>query len=105
MACDQPPDLDLGFKSLNYYPIGYRLPPDRAPSAARQTGITDSLNTEVELAHLSALERLNKMVTAFASMMRHETRTALVGIQGLSELNGDGARSAAEIKPCPDEIF
>jgi len=74
MACDPPPDLDLGFKSLNYYPIGYRLPPDRAPSAARQTAITDSLNTEVELAHLSALERLNKMVTAFASMMRVQRR-------------------------------
>src|SRR5438128_164380 len=105
MACDPPPDLDLGFKSLNYYPIAYRLPPDRAPSAARQTAITDSLNTEVELAHLSALERLNKMVTAFASMMRHETRAALVGIQGLSELIRDGGLSADEIKTCADEIF
>ncbi|TMF29231.1 MAG: hypothetical protein E6I29_08795 [Chloroflexi bacterium] len=45
------------------------------------------------------------MVTAFASMMRHETRTALVGIQGLSELIRDGGLSADEIKTCADEIF
>lgn len=45
------------------------------------------------------------MVTAFASMMRHETRTALVGIQGLSELIRDGGLSEEEIKTCADEIF
>lgn len=45
------------------------------------------------------------MVTAFASMMRHETRTALVGIQGLSELIRDGGLSEDEIKTCADEIF
>jgi len=45
------------------------------------------------------------MVTAFASMMRHETRTALVGIQGLSELIRDGGLSEDEMKTCADEIF
>src|SRR5437868_9854202 len=45
------------------------------------------------------------MVTAFASMMRHETRTALVGIQGLSELIRDGGLSEDEVKTCADEIF
>jgi len=38
-------------------------------------------------------------------MMRHETRTALVGIQGLSELIRDGGLSESEIKNCADEIF
>ena len=38
-------------------------------------------------------------------MMRHETRTALVGIQGLSELIRDGGLSESEIKTCADEIF
>jgi signal transduction histidine kinase len=45
------------------------------------------------------------MATAFASMMRHETRSALVGIQGLSELIRDGGLSENEIKACADEIF
>ena len=47
---------------------------------------------EVEaLRHLAALERLERIIAAFASMVSHQTRTALVGIQGLSELMMDGS--------------
>lgn len=55
--------------------------------------------------HLAALERLNKMIAAFASMVSHETRTALVGIQGLSELIREGDLTPAEIREYAEDIF
>ena len=55
--------------------------------------------------HLAALERLDRMVAAFASMMSHQTRTALVGIQGLSELIRDGDLTEAEVRAYAGDIF
>jgi signal transduction histidine kinase len=48
---------------------------------------------------------LDKLVTAFASMVSHETRTALVGIQGLSELIRDGDLTEEEMRAHADDIF
>lgn len=62
-------------------------------------------NSELALAHLAALERLNKIITAFASMVSHETRTALVGIQGMSELIRDWDLPQDEVRGYADDIF
>ena len=61
-------------------------------------------------ANLAELEKLNQMKTEFTSMVSHEFRTALTGIQGMSELihGGDlehrrGAASTAATssrRPC-----
>jgi signal transduction histidine kinase len=64
-----------------------------------------SAESDVALAHLAALERLNKIINGFASMVSHETRSALVGIQGLSELIRDGGLSEDEVHACADDIF
>ncbi len=64
-----------------------------------------SAESDVALAHLAALERLNKIINGFASMVSHETRSALVGIQGLSELIRDGGLSEDEVRACADDIF
>jgi PAS domain S-box-containing protein len=46
-------------------------------------------------ANLAELEKLNQMKTEFTSMVSHEFRTALTGIQGMSELiNGDQMKPA-----------
>jgi signal transduction histidine kinase len=55
--------------------------------------------------HLAALERLDRIIAAFASMVSHQTRTALVGIQGLSELIRDGDLSDAEVRGYASDIF
>lgn len=55
--------------------------------------------------HLAALERLNRMVAGFASMVSHETRSALVGIQGASELIRFGGLSPDDIQACAMDIF
>lgn len=57
------------------------------------------------LSHLVALEHLNRMIAGFASMVSHETRSALVGIQGWSELIRDGGLSDEEIRSCASDIF
>jgi len=57
------------------------------------------------LSHLAALEHLNRMIAGFASMVSHETRSSLVGIQGWSELIRDGGLSAEEIRSCASDIF
>src|SRR5690348_7669354 len=57
------------------------------------------------LSHLAALEHLNQMIAGFASMVSHETRSALVGIQGWSELIRDGGISDDEIRSCASDIF
>src|SRR5712692_4737980 len=48
-------------------------------------------------AHLAALERLNYLITGFASMVSHETRTALTAIQGMSELILGGDLDPGEV--------
>ena len=61
---------------------------------------------EVEaLRHLAALERLERIIAAFASMVSHQTRTALVGIQGLSELMMDGELTRDEVRAYATDIF
>ena len=55
--------------------------------------------------HLAALERLERIIAAFASMVSHQTRTSLVGIQGLSELIRDGDLSPGEVRACAGDIF
>jgi signal transduction histidine kinase len=45
------------------------------------------------------------MIAGFASMVSHETRSALVGIQGWSELIRDGGLSDEEIRNCASDIF
>jgi len=45
------------------------------------------------------------MIAGFASMVSHETRSALVGIQGWSELIRDGGLSDEEIRSCAPDIF
>jgi signal transduction histidine kinase len=55
--------------------------------------------------HLAALERLERIIAAFASMVSHQTRTALVGIQGLSELIRDGDLTDAEVRAYASDIF
>ncbi|HZK73399.1 MAG TPA: ATP-binding protein, partial [Clostridia bacterium] len=41
------------------------------------------------VANLNVLERLNRLKSEFMTMVRHEFRTALIGIQGFSELMRD----------------
>jgi PAS domain S-box-containing protein len=44
---------------------------------------------EAAMAHLAGLERLNELKSEFVAMVSHEFRTALVGIQGFSEMIRD----------------
>lgn len=60
---------------------------------------------KLAIEHLAALERLNRIITAFASMVSHETRSALVGVQGLSELIRDGGLTPDEVRECANDIF
>jgi len=60
---------------------------------------------KLAIEHLAALERLNRIITAFASMVSHETRSALVGVQGLSELIRDGGLTPEEVRECANDIF
>ena len=57
------------------------------------------------MAHLAALERLTKMVDGFASMISHESRTALTGIQGWSELIREGELTPEETREYAQYIF
>ncbi len=63
------------------------------------------MEDKLAIEHLAALERLNRIITAFASMVSHETRSALVGVQGLSELIRDGGLTPDEVRECADDIF
>ena len=55
--------------------------------------------------HLSALERLDYLIAGFASMVSHETRTALTGIQGMSELILSGDSDPDEVREYAKYIF
>ncbi|HEY1456146.1 MAG TPA: PAS domain-containing sensor histidine kinase [Candidatus Dormibacteraeota bacterium] len=50
------------------------------------------------LANLAELEKLNHLKSEFTSMVSHEFRTALTGIQGMSELINGGNIEAAEVQ-------
>jgi signal transduction histidine kinase len=56
-------------------------------------------------ANLAELEKLNRLKTEFTSMVSHEFRTALVGIQGMSELIKGGDMEPAEVIEYSGYIF
>src|SRR5205807_3866503 len=58
----------------------------------------DHAANEAAAAHLSGLERLNKLKSEFVSLVSHEFRTALVGISGFSEMIRDEDVSREESK-------
>ena len=56
--------------------------------------------------NLNVLERLNRLKTEFLTMVSHEFRTALVGIQGFSELMRDPESvDLAEVKSFANEVY
>ena len=59
---------------------------------------------EAAMANLLGLERLNKLKSEFVSMVSHEFRTALVGIQGFSELIRDESLEISDIKDLAGDI-
>lgn len=63
------------------------------------------LAEEAAHANLAELEKLDHMKTEFTSMVSHEFRTALTGIQGMSELINGGAMSPAEVHEYSGYIF
>ncbi len=60
---------------------------------------------ETAVANLAQLEKLNRLKSEFVSMVSHEFRTALVGIQGFSELIRDQEMEVKEIKVLAEEIY
>ena len=60
---------------------------------------------ELSAANLAQLEKLNRLKSEFVSMVSHEFRTALVGIQGFSELIRDQDMEAGETKTLAGEIY
>jgi PAS domain S-box-containing protein len=60
---------------------------------------------EAAHANLAELEKLNHMKTEFTSMVSHEFRTALTGIQGMSELMNGGEMKPEEVHEYSGYIF
>src|SRR5258706_2105398 len=60
---------------------------------------------ETSAANLASLERLNQLKSEFVSMVSHEFRTALVGIQGFSEILTTEANSPEDVKSLAGDIF
>jgi PAS domain S-box-containing protein len=63
------------------------------------------LAEEAAHANLAELEKLNHIKTEFTSMVSHEFRTALTGIQGMSELINGGDMTPAEVQEYSGYIF
>src|SRR5207248_3569871 len=59
---------------------------------------------ETAVANLAQLEKLSRLKSEFVSMVSHEFRTALVGIQGFSELIRDQDMEVREVKSVAGEI-
>ena len=58
------------------------------------------------LANLAVLERLNKLKTEFLTRISHQFRTALVGIQGFSEVIRDSDQlDLVEVRAYADDIY
>jgi two-component system, sensor histidine kinase and response regulator len=57
------------------------------------------------IANLAGLERLNRLKSEFVSMISHEFRTALTGIQGFSELMRDSQLDEADVHHFATDIF
>src|SRR5438046_1416073 len=60
---------------------------------------------ETAAANLASLERLNQLKSEFVSMVSHEFRTALVGIQGFSEILATELNSPEDVKSLAGDIF
>ena len=60
---------------------------------------------ETVAANLASLERLNQLKSEFVSMVSHEFRTALVGIQGFSEILATERSSPEDVKTLAGDIF
>jgi PAS domain S-box-containing protein len=56
------------------------------------------------MANLASLERLNKLKSEFVTMVSHEFRTALTGIQGFSEVMRDDSITLDEVKEFAGDI-
>ncbi|HET7466243.1 MAG TPA: HAMP domain-containing sensor histidine kinase [Candidatus Dormibacteraeota bacterium] len=74
------------------------------PVTVRLAPVQDADRSDAQ-SHLAALEHLNKMIAGFASMVSHETRSALVGIMGWSEMIREGGMTDEEIQGCATDIF
>ncbi len=59
---------------------------------------------EAAMANLAGLERLSQLKSEFVSLVSHEFRTALVGIQGFSEMIRDQDLTADETKAFAGDI-
>jgi PAS domain S-box-containing protein len=59
---------------------------------------------EAAAAHLAGIERLNELKTEFITLVSHEFRTGLVGIQGFSEMIRDADISMEEAKNFAGDI-
>ena len=59
---------------------------------------------EAAAANLAGLERLNQLKSEFVSMVSHEFRTALVGIQGFSEILMDESTGPDDVKGLATDI-
>ena len=60
---------------------------------------------ETAVANLAQLEKLNRLKSEFVATVSHEFRTALVGIQGFSELIRDQDMEGTETKVLAEEIY
>jgi two-component system sensor histidine kinase/response regulator len=59
---------------------------------------------EAATAHLAGIERLNQLKSEFITMVSHEFRTGLVGIQGFSEIIRDSDLSMVDVKGFASDI-
>ena len=59
---------------------------------------------EAAIAHLAGIERLNELKSEFITLVSHEFRTGLVGIQGFSEMIRDADLPVDEVKSYAGEI-
>jgi PAS domain S-box-containing protein len=60
---------------------------------------------ETAVANLAQLEKLNQLKSEFVAMVSHEFRTALVGIQGFSELIKEQDMEPTEARALASEIY
>jgi two-component system, sensor histidine kinase and response regulator len=59
---------------------------------------------EAATAHLAGIERLNQLKSEFITLVSHEFRTGLVGIQGFSEMIRDSDLEVADVKSFAGDI-
>jgi two-component system sensor histidine kinase/response regulator len=65
---------------------------------------TEHTAQDAAMANLAGLERLSQLKSEFVSLVSHEFRTALVGIQGFSEMIRDQELSTEETKTFAGDI-